>query len=202
MTQKFIPTSASAATPESDAVRTAQEITSVAASLSEIENGDRPRLQEFIFREVFLPFFSGSETPKYVVDVGTWLATARSPYQSVDITDVTGEVLFTVPPLYDRGAIDATNQVNQKPVDHVVKSATQLSRLSPNQGSAYLKSELTKRVQAMKVPVNVVGHFDTWNKIFARYGLPPLLALENTDSTESTGAPSDTKPDDYEYELA
>lgn len=62
------------------------------------------KLPEDIFKNYFLPYFTGEKTPSRAEPVfARWVGIAGNPVAPVDIIDKNEEVLFRVPPLYDTG---------------------------------------------------------------------------------------------------
>lgn len=161
--------------------RLAEQIQQITNELQAVAIQDTPLLRERIFVGIFLPYFAGDEERAYPqANAAMWIdRVAGSPYKAVNVIDVQGQVLFTVPPLLDRSAVAPQAGSDRGPsIAHVVHSAQQYALMSPRQGAGYLQSELNKRALIMKVPANVLGHIEAWNKIFERYGRPPLMALE------------------------
>lgn len=152
-----------------------QKINSVHEALVVTGQSDIARMSERVFVGIWLPFFAGDTHPTYEVTLQHWTNFAGNGYQSVHVVDPAGTVLFTVPPVFNRSAINPINNSGQQSVAHVIKSAEQYSQVHPVQGSAYLDNELSKRAMIMKVPPNVLGDLDTWNAIFTRYGRKPLV---------------------------
>lgn len=160
---------------------------------------DRPRIPERYFAGLFLPFFAGDAERAYPqVNLVMWVnRVAGNPYHEVDVIDRDGQVLFTVPPVFDRRAVDPQKSVqsNATPVSHVVASAQQYTNLSPAMGDQYIRSELTKRALVMRVPANVLAHVESWNQIFARYGRPPLVELDLPSESKDSAAKEAGSPD-------
>jgi len=159
-----------------------EDINRVGEQLSSIAVNDIPRLQERIFVNVFLPLFAGDENRIYNATFETWISFAGSAYTNVDVIDVGGNVLFTVPPLFDRAVINPVNEFNTS-IAHVVTTAGQYARIHPKQGSRYLDSELTRRATIMKIPANILKNLEIWNSIFKRYNRPEIMELDQTSET-------------------
>lgn len=191
--------------PDADDFRRKQlqdHIEMVQGALKTAESKDVPQISERIFVGIFLPLFGGDDPLPYAVDLGTWVQrVAGTAYKAVNVIDTQGKVLFVVPPLYDRGAIDPVPADRGSPIAHMVASAGQLALMSPRQGSSYLNAELTKRALVMKVPTNVLAHLETWNEIFKRYGREPLIALDDKPAEKAGDPAASATDDDYEFTL-
>lgn len=171
------------------------QIEGVVSDLAKTASATRPTFPERYFVGIFLPYFAGDEKPPYpTMDLGAWVGrVAGSPFQEVDVIDPSGKVLFTVPPMLDRSAVDLeASQHRGQPIAHIVRSAQQLTLMSPRQGALHLQEKLTQKALIMKAPASVVRNIEAWNKIFERYGRPPMMAVPEDQSeaaTASAGAP-------------
>lgn len=178
-------------------LRLAEDIENICSSLAVVADTDFARLSERHFTQIFLPFFAGDQELMYPVTINVWLNVAGGPYRSVNIVGADGTIIFTVPPLFDRKAINPLSE-GANSIAHVIATTAQYARIHPVQGLNYLSSELTQRALIMKVPASVLNELDTWNKIFTRYGRPPIMSVpESTD--EPVSDPKDSIPhDDYD----
>ena len=169
------------------------------AQLKEVESTDRARLSEYIFKNVFIPMFAGDKDLMYQVTIENWIKVAGNPYKSVDIVDNNNKVLFTVPPPFNRDAINPVSN-DDVPLAHVVKSAQQYANIAPAQGLHYLNAELTKRALVMKTATHVMNNLEAWNAIFARYGREPILRLNETEAVNPAQPGNNKGSDDYDFE--
>lgn len=174
-----------------------EEITRIHASLQTVDQQDAVRMSERVFVNIWLPFFAGDENPTYPVDIQHWVNFSGSPYRAVQVVDTNGALLFTVPALFDRTAVNPVSG-DHRSVAHVVRSAEQYSGVHPMQGQRYLDAELTKRALIMKVPASVMANLETWNSIFARYGRPPLIKL---DAAAAPGSKQPAADPDISYDV-
>lgn len=177
--------------------RLAQQIADISKALEVVADTDFARMPERNFVQVFLPFFAGDTDLMYKVDMTHWLNFAGGPYREVQVIDNKGVVLFNVPPIYDRTAINPLSGESHS-IAHVVATTTQYARIHPVQGQNYLSAELTKRALVMKVPAAVMHHIDVWNAIFTRYNRPPLIAMDDKPSDAPAAAKDHIDDDDYE----
>lgn len=179
--------------------RLAEEIKGIVDQLGVVTQSDAARLSERVFANVFLPFFAGDPEPVYKVSIQHWINAVGGPFNAVSVVDTAGKVLFTIPPLYDRTAVQPLSDGNGPSIAHVVASTTQLANVHPKQGAAYLNNELSKRALIMKVPINVLNHIDTWNEIFTRYGRPPLMETPTSKAESPVLTPPDAE-DDFDFQ--
>lgn len=172
-------------------------IQKVTDQLSDVAVKDIATIPERIFQYIFLPLFAGDENRAYPVTLENWAIHAGSPYRSVHVVDTNNNILFTVPPLFDRAAINPVSD-GLASIAHVVATAGQYANIHPTQGIAYLNHELSNRALVMKVPPNVQANLKTWNEIFARYNRPLIQTVSMSDQT--TGVVSG-KDSDFEFEM-
>lgn len=159
------------------------EIDRIRTDMSAASSDDTARLQERIFQYVFLPLFAGDAVLMPNVDLMLWTNYVGGPYRACNVIDQKGNVLFTVPPLYDRAAVNPMTSGRQSMYD-VIASYSQLSRVHPAQGANYLDAELTKRALIMKVPSAIMENLSLWNSIFTRYGRPSIMAVAEAAKQE------------------
>lgn len=174
----------------------ADEIQEIHTQLTSVAVKDHAILPERTFVQVFLPFFAGDEKLMYKADLTTWTNFAGGPYREVEVVDAQGKTLFTVPPVFDRTAINPVAN-STTPIAHVVATAQQYARIHPTQGLHHLNAELTKRALIMKVPASVLKNLEIWNAIFERYGRPPLVAVDSITEPTPTSIQGN---DDFDFE--
>lgn len=164
--------------------RMSEEINAIRESLDSVAISDRKRMPERIFVGLWLPFFHKGQNEFYPqLSFGMWAAYAGNDYREVDVINTKGEVLFTVPPRFDRAGIRALLKDRAKipggNILSVIKNAELKSRISPRDGSMYLASHLRQRAMLMgNIPPSVKVNIERWNTIFKRYGLKPLYETE------------------------
>jgi hypothetical protein len=172
--------------------RISNEIKDISANLNRSEYTNNPKLQERVFVNVFLPLFIGEEN-LYNASFQTWFSFAGTPFTSVDVIDENGKVLFTVPPILDRSVINSVSNTRVS-MASVLTTSRQFARIHPNQGKAYLDTELRKRATIKKVPTNMLKYLTTWNAIFKRYGKDEIMEVKETNTPEVVK----TSVDDFE----
>jgi hypothetical protein len=176
-----------------------EEINHVHQSLDQLAVQDRKRMPERIFVGLWLPFFYEGRNEFYPeLSFAMWSNFAGNEYREVDVVNTKGEVLFTVPPRFDRAGINAligkdrTNLPGGN-IMNVIKNAELKSRVSPNDGRMFLNHHLKQRALLMgNIPPSVKVNIDRWNAIFKRYGLKPITETEEV--THEPNALSTTTP--------
>ena len=162
--------------------------------LSILNNIDKARLSENIFVGVFIPIFAG-EKSLYNATIETWINFAGSPYKEVDIIDNRGNVLYTVPAIYDRTYVKSITDRGTTSISHIVHAANQFARIHPNQGRAYMRNELAKKASILNVPDGVLENLEFWNMVFLKYGRKAIVNVDEIKEESNTGK---VDPDDFE----
>lgn len=171
--------------------RSTEEINAIRESLDEQEAATRARMPERIFVGLWLAIFHKGKNEFYPqVDLNMWANYAGNEYREVDIFDPkTGEILFSVPPLFDRTGIKALTGKDRTRMPggnilNVIRNAELRSKVSPKDGKHYLDAHLRQRALFMsELPPTVQKNLTRWNAIFTRYGLPPIVAMEEVTAT-------------------
>lgn len=190
--------------------RSTEEINAIRRSLDEQEIATRARMSERIFVGLWLPVFAHGKNEYYPqVNLDMWANFAGNEYREVDVVDVkSGQVLFTVPPLFDRSGVTPIlkerNKIPGGSITNVIKNAELRSKVSPRDGQNFLHAHLQQRAIFMSsIPPSVRENILRWNAIFKRYNLPPIVEMEEV--TQQTDSVSDTssnqqvaKNDDWE----
>jgi hypothetical protein len=167
----------------------ADYIMRIAGDLNQIAEENVAKLPEDIFREVFLPLLAGDATLKHKAGIADWISIAGTPYKEVDVFDpATKAVLFRCPPLFDYNGVnpvrDPSNR-GQRPVADIVAMADKLTNLHPNQGIAFLTTELGKRALTMNSSSRLAPNVKRWTEVFQRYNRNPLGEV-NTAAVAAT----------------
>lgn len=150
----------------------------------------RNTLPEDIFKNYFLPMFAGLETHPDA-SVGVWISIAGTPFAEVDIIDKSGQVLFTVPPIFERNIVDPTKQRNL-PLSVVTDTVEKMIKQSPYRAVSFLNHHLDD----ITIKDEVLASFQQKNfarmdAIFARYNIVPVWqqAQSNAADTSQSSTP-------------
>lgn len=158
------------------------------------DTAKNPTIPEEVFVKVFLPFFAQDEVQEHQVTLNDWFAAidrgrgvegtiGGQPHLSVDVLDLQGKVLFTVPPIIDHKAINA-NSEGDTSLKHVIMSFQQYNNIHPAQGKIYLETQLARRELIQRLPERMLTQLRQWDAIYKRYGRPTILREEETATTE------------------
>ncbi len=130
-------------------------------------------IPEPVFKEIFLPFFTGEKTANAEQPViQHWMGLVGSPTAAADVVDIQGNILFEVPPMYDTTRIDNLAR-HEKDVGfaRIFGVAEEQARVHVSLGKAYVAEELTKKLLT-ELPENATSKY-SWRPALEYYGLIP-----------------------------
>lgn len=130
----------------------------------------KARIPEPVFREIFLPYFTGEKEPSRNEDaIAHWVGLVGSATESANVVNVKGEVLFEVPPMYDSSRIntvkDDSDNTNFSTIFTVYAEQSSVHSALGNQ---YLGEELAKKTRYISEG-NKEG--PSWKPVLEYYGL-------------------------------
>lgn len=160
--------------------------------LDAVADYDRPKIQESLFVNKYLPYFSGKAGKDGAIAV--WLDVAGSPYAEVHVCNGT-ELLFTVPPLLnpDRRVLGSLNEIN---VSNALEQIQLHYNVAPALGENRMQEWIISRLGSDLVGLDLARR---WNEIFKRYNLPlvPLPDDPSTHAKPNSETPEECMFDDF-----
>lgn len=188
--------------PQDDLTRILHEeagnrILEVERALASVEVEMLPRLPERLFAQVFVPLFAGEVQDQLQQQElhKQWLMVCGNPFHEVAIIETDNRdsaVLFRVPPLFDRTTVRSIVE-SRTTLGHIMRSADQYSRISPQSGRSYMVEQL-KRFEIFKdIEEHRMAFAERWNVILTRYGKPPLTKAKavSAEGVDFPGAVAD-----------
>lgn len=157
-----------------------------------VKDGNRGTVDLNQFSKVFFPMFVAYfNTQK--VELSRWLTyTKTKGYEWVDVMQG-GEVVFSVPPVFQTTSLTAGAGLQQDPSD-ILKIASIKDQTIPGAGNRHIRDNITNVINLDEDYIN--GHeafIDAWIPIFAYYN------YTITNTTGEGGKPStDYNPGDFE----
>lgn len=135
-------------------------------------NAEVRRLPEYIFKESFLPYFTGMKEVDASSDILLqWISVAGTPTSEVEIIDETGKALFRVPPIIDTSIINPLRTEGNNISIHAIISLSNQANI-PIVGERSLIDNLSVKAKEIQKRSEV---FETneqrWLDIFNRYNL-------------------------------
>lgn len=155
------------------------------------------KIPEPVFREIFLPYFTGERKPDPNNSaIAHWIGLVGSASDPADIVDVKGEVLFQVPPMYDSSVIDTRrNSKDAKNFATIFSVYEEEARVHPALGKKFLVEELSKKAD-VTIPEDMAEKSKySWDPVLKYYKLIPDTPENN--KTQENQTPGD---DDLEFE--
>ena len=144
-----------------------------------------PKIPEPVFREIFLPYFSGDKVPnKNNLVIQEWCGVVGSGSQAVDVVNVSGETLFVVPPLYDTAGINRGTNAKQRSFGSLYVELSDELKLSPSLARRHMVQEVAPRLTEM-IQEKAGGG---WDDVFSYYGIGGATKKEGGDKVGETKA--------------
>jgi len=129
-------------------------------------------LPETLFKEHFLPFFSGDKLENVNEVLADWVKIAGTPMSEVTIIDDTGNKLFNVPALMNTNILDVVKPVNQGGLDKVFVEYTKNKGNILANPENTLNNMLNTQFKARFSKENFKDADDRWRTIVERYKKP------------------------------
>lgn len=163
------------------------------------EDGSDVKMPERVFRFVFLPFFAtGKMDRRYGKGMETWVSVAGGWFKPVDVYNAQGEILFTVPPIYNRNAI-RTVPNSRRGIGTIIENANLYANVNPREGQRYLEDELSRRAMTNDLSPFLHENLEVWNAIFTRYRYPKIAeAAPTPDAVSKVTTPQDTNYEQWD----
>lgn len=175
-----------------------QQESSFLSEIVEDAQHNRSKLPEPLFREHFLPFFSGASPIEGRSDVITkWIGVAGSPTAEVDVINEQGQSLFTVPGYYDTTVIDAMSRSlgKENTLSTIINVYSQQMTNIPQIAETEVRKNLDVKKDSLIQPSkNYQNNRERWEAIFSHYGIETPLSREKAATKETNNA------DDIEYD--
>ncbi len=157
-------------------------------------------IPEDLFKYFFLPIFLGETDNVDGRTLSTWVALAGGQYNPVNVIDANRNVLFTVPPIFQRNII-MSNIERVANIADIMTMAKKHHELSPKRGDAYRQRGLNAIIENMRNPKEFLGTLNEWNEIFKRYGKGYNLEVKNNTVAVSNDTNQQVKDDEeFEYD--
>lgn len=145
----------------------------------------------------FVPYFSG-ELPidRSNTVIAQWISIAGTPMSEVDVINSKGQVIFTVPPLFDSEGINIVDRRGRNSFADIANNFQNMNVSTPIAANNFLNNSLYGKIEEIITDnKNVTLSQERWQAILSRY-----TDIKKTDtSTETAKEVADTS-DDLDYE--
>ncbi len=151
---------------------TGAELDDITNALAEAETETMAVVPESVFKEIYLPVFSGQVINNRVIQV--WLHMVGGPLRRVRVVnDATGEVLFVVPSWYTTKhmQIGAPKDTSLPSFAETVAQAMMCITNNPGKATRMFEELTRKHLKESIDRGDSAQHNNEWAEIFARYGI-------------------------------
>lgn len=94
-----------------------------------------------LFNIYFAPYFFGQKPITEDTDIfATWIGIAGSPTSEVDVVDISGKIVFTVPPLFNTDVIDILKKNSE--LSRTIENYNNYSNALPAVAMGFVKNNL------------------------------------------------------------
>jgi hypothetical protein len=153
-------------------------------------NRGKVELNQFskVFFPMFVAYFAHQDT-----ELSRWFQyTKTKGYEWVDVIEG-GEVIFSVPPVFQSITLDPGKSLKQDPAD-ILKIASIKDQTIPGAGNRHIRENITNVIDMDDDFLDGQTEFmDAWFPIFKHYN----YTLEN-EKTKPGATPSDFNPGDFD----
>jgi hypothetical protein len=164
---------------------------------------------ETIFKDHFLPYFAGQVVPNDTDNrAAQWIGIAGNPTREVDLVDNAGNVVLTVPSLFDTHALNPLRPADriprgQKSMHEMVIETKLRDNHVKGAGQNYFHQNMNLRVDQIieSGGIGEATHSDTattqkWAKVFEHFGLDQ----QQTDNKATAKPSADSGEIDFDYD--
>lgn len=145
--------------------------------LEEITTPKTP-IPEPVFREIFLPYFTGEkEIDKNNDAIKHWIGLVGSASEPADVVDASGRVLFTVPPVCDTDVVRVA-VAGRQGIGSIMTNYVSEAETHPALGRNFLAEALSRKI--VETLPTETDKSQGWTKILAHYGKLPTKVVEET----------------------
>ena len=146
------------------------------------------KLPEDIFKFYFLPYMSGQQPiPDNINLISEWISIAGTPMSEVDIINEAGNVIFTVPSLFDTNNIDVTSRDKGSSLSDIYSQYELRNNNVPIAAVNFLKKALNEKTSTMlQSSPESKATVQAWMDIYARYGIVAETAIKVIDEDDGS----------------
>lgn len=132
----------------------------------------KTQLPEHVFVNFFLPFFAGRPVLPGRNVVAEWIGVAGTPMSEVDVVDSTGQVLFTVPAIFNTNILEIANRKAGRSFADIFSEYELRKAGVPIAANGYLAQNLHSKASEIVKGPHDTGHIASrWATIMSRYGI-------------------------------
>lgn len=131
------------------------------------------KIPEPVFREIFMPYFTGEKKPtEKDPAIAHWAGLVNGGTESAEVVDMKGETLFIVPPLYNSRAINTLRTERSQGYTAIFTEFADQSMVHKASATREMASQLATKLDKVIAP-DEKSSAEGWRKIREHYGLVP-----------------------------
>lgn len=141
-----------------------------------------------VFFPMFVEYFVGEKTP----NLNFWFTkTVTNGYQFVDVLDSKGEIVFSVPPLYDSSSTASFGRGDLNPAEHMALVQIK-DRSMPGAGTNHANAFFEEVVSTeTENPEDIRSFYSHWTRIFEHYGYTSTSASDSKTTVSNVSINED-----------
>ncbi len=160
------------------------------------EDTNRVKFPLDLFNTYFAPYFFGQKPITEDTDIfATWIGIAGSPTSEVDVIDLSGKIVFTVPPLFNTDVIDILRKNSE--LSRTIENYNNYSNALPAVAMGFVKNNLLPAADNALNTAQRKNDLSGWATI-AQYYIKPEEKLQITKGASNIGNNEDT---DLNYDI-
>lgn len=134
------------------------------------------KIPEPVFREIFMPYFTGEKKPtEKDPAIAHWAGLVNGGTEAAEVVDMKGEVLFVVPPLYNSRVIDTLRKDRSQSFSSIFTEFADQSTVHKPSATREMAGQLAKKLDKA-ISTEDRSTASGWQKIREHYGLAPKQA--------------------------
>lgn len=166
-----------------------------------LAKGNPQTISEADFVRVFLPMFHAKfNEPVYTreeiermqydnpnglaPEIHAWLSVAKQPYNEVHVVAANGEILFTVPAMFQTKNLNIRTKNDRPTIASITAQLSNEVRYNPMMAAQNFNTRLQGALVKSDQGAKASDIVDFWNGVFKRYGLS-LIKIDKAEPSES-----------------
>lgn len=149
---------------------------------------NKAKLPEKVFKDHFLKYFAGEEqVSKDRNIVAEWVGVAGTPMNEVDVVNPAGDVIFTVPALFNTSALTIADKRAVGTFGEIVREHAMIGNQSPIAASKFINAALGHKAETIVTKADMTPTEKAWEKIMQYYkiGQDPQQTKVTEQSTDT-----------------
>lgn len=177
--------------------RADNDIREIMTSLHQVEQTDHFRMQEALFKDAFLPLFANEKVADPRITMGFYVDMIGNAFRSVDVIDEAGNLVFTVPPVFNRETLRTAMAGGRTSFREILANHRLMAFNSPAAAEGYMVEAVSKKALLQYDTEEGRKEAAQWNAIFKRYGRKPPFDIPEVNAVEGTPTQVASQPKSF-----